>query len=281
MLLHDWVPPATIEIAGITVSLYGLTMALGLVSAYVLMLYLARRSDRAQGTDFENHVDGLFWWSFVCGLIAARLLFVLYHPDFFISAPQEIIAIWHGGIVWHGALVGGIAGSVAYCRLKKISWFGIADLGVPAIALGQAIGRWGNYFNQENYGLPTTLPWGIPIDAMHRIAGYEGFAYFHPTFLYESKFDLMLFAVLFIILIRWVLVKKAAWYRSGMLFAAYLALYSLGRFLIEFLRIDTVPEFWGLRLPQWWSIDLIIISLVGITVLYAYRNNNTCISQKR
>lgn len=267
MFLHDWVPPSTLEIVGITVSLYGLAVALGLICAYALMLYLARHSDRVRGTDFENHVDGLFWWSFVCGLVAARLLFVIYHPDYYVSAPQEIIAIWHGGIVWHGALVGGIAGSVAYCRWKKISWFGMADLAVPVVALGQAIGRWGNYFNQENYGLPTSLPWGIPIDIAHRLPGYEQYWYFHPTFLYESKWDIMLFIASIYLLYRWVFQKRNTWYRNGVLFMTYLVFYSVGRFVIEYIRIDTVPIIWGYRMPQWWSIDIALVAVIVAIIL--------------
>lgn len=282
MFLHTWIPQATFGVGSVTLALYGLMFALALIGAYGATLVLAKRFDRHLGTHFEDHVDGIFWWAFIPALVCARLLFVAYHPDYFIAAPSEVIAIWHGGIVWHGALVGGIIGSALYCAWKKISWFAFADMVAPALALGQAIGRWGNYFNQENYGLPTALGWGIPIDIEHRIGGYEQFAYFHPTFLYESKWDMLLFFILLYLLYRWVFLKKATWYQGGMIFSLYLVLYSTGRFLIEFLRIDTVPLFWGLRLPQWWSIDIVLLVVIFFFVYYRKKicPRGTCIFGK-
>ena len=268
MFLHTWMPKATVDLWGVTLSLYGLMMAIGLLVAYCLMLYGARRSDRLAGTHVEEHIDGLFWWTFLPAIIGARLLFILYHPTLFLSAPQEIMAIWHGGIIWHGALVGGIIGSAVYCRLKKIPWLRIADMAAPALAIGQAIGRWGNYFNQENYGLATSLPWGIPIDIEHRLSGFEQYTYFHPTFLYESIGDMFLGVMVLLVLYRIVFLKMAPWYRSGTIFFAYLALYSIMRFAIEFLRIDSVPIWWGLRFPQWWSIDIFIVA--GLFLFYFY-----------
>ena len=268
MFLHTWIPHATFEMGGVILSWYGFFLALALVGAYILISVIARRSDRVSGTHFEEHIDGLFWWTFLPALVGARLLFVLYHPSHFLSAPQEIIALWHGGIVWHGALLGGIIGSAAYCRLKKIPWLRIADMAAPALAVGQAIGRWGNYFNQENYGLSTSLPWGIPIDIEHRLSDFEQFTYFHPAFLYESIGDMFLGVMVLMVLYRTVFLKMAPWYRSGTIFFAYLALYSAMRFTIEFLRIDSVPIWWGLRFPQWWSIDIFIVA--GFFLFYFY-----------
>lgn len=276
MFLHEWIPLASVQIAGVTLSFYGLMVGLALVSAYGVALLLMRASDRTHGTRFEDTIDGLFWWIFVPALIGARVLFIMYHSHYFVSMPQEALMIWHGGIVWHGALIGGITGSAAYCRWKKISWFDMADILTPAIALGHAIGRWGNYFNQENYGPPVDLPWSIPIDLAHRLAGYEQYAYFHPAFLYESMFDTALFVVLLYMLFRWVMRKRSTWYRSGMIFMLYLIFYSAGRFAIEFLRIDIVPVMWGLRLPQWWSIDLALVALIVIAI----RIRKSCISEK-
>lgn len=266
MFLHEWIPSSTVAIGGLSLSLYGMMMGLALISAYIIALLIARRFDRVRGTHIEDHIDGLFWWIFVPALIGARVLFIAYHPDYFASAPQEAFMIWHGGIVWHGALIGGIIGSAACCAWKKISWFDMADILAPTLALGQAIGRWGNYFNQENYGLPTNVSWGIPIDLVHRLQGYEQFQYFHPTFLYESLWDIALFGALLYMLFRWVMQKRSAWYRSGMIFMLYLILYSAARFAIEFIRIDTVPVIWGLRIPQWWSVDLTLAALIIIAI---------------
>lgn len=257
MFLHEWIPSSTVAIGGLSLSFYGMMMGLALISAYIIALLVARRFDRMRGTHIEDHIDGLFWWIFVPALLGARVLFIAYHPDYFASAAQEAFMIWHGGIVWHGALIGGIAGSAAYCRWKKISWFDMADILAPALALGQAIGRWGNYFNQENYGLPTDLPWGIPVDFAHRLAGYEQHTYFHPAFLYESMGNSLLFVALLYLVYHGILKKQVQKYRSGMIFMLYLAMYSLGRFAIEFLRVDIVPVVWGMRMPQWWSIGIV------------------------
>lgn len=197
---------------------------------------------------------------FLGGIIGARTLFVLYHLPYFIEYPFEMPAIWHGGWVWHGALLGGGIALYVYTRVKRISFLRLADSIVPGLALAQSVGRWGNYVNQEAYGLPTDLPLRVPIDPMNRIEGYEQYTYFHPTFLYESLWDFGLFLLLFMLALRW-MHSDGKQQPVGILFALYLIIYSVGRFAIELLRIDTVPIIAGLRAPQWISLILIAVGL--------------------
>jgi len=143
------------------------------------------------------------------------------------------------------------------------------------VALGHAIARWGNFFNQEAYGAATTLPWGIAIDPSYRVAGFELATHFHPTFLYESLLNIGIAGVAI-----WLLVRKNVQTRvRGLIFALYLGLYGFGRFGIEYLRIDPVPVWWGLRVPQWWSLGLIVVAIGVGYVLLSKKTKDGSIAQ--
>lgn len=239
---------------------YGFFFAVGFLAAYSIALFFLRKRRDVIGIDISSATLPLV----VGGMVGARAMFVLYHLPYFMQYPAEIPAIWHGGWVWHGALIGGGLSLLMYARKKRISFLRLADMIVPGLALAQSIGRWGNYVNQEAYGLPTGLPWGIYIEPTNRLAGYEQFTYFHPTFLYESLWDLALFILLFILTFRWYR-SDAIHVPSGIIFTVYLVGYSLGRFVIELLRIDIVPAFAGLRAPQWISLILIVAGMYLLT----------------
>lgn len=257
------------------VSVYGILLALGTLSAYGATIALLLLRKRAEWPNI-NYIDSVLLWALIPAVVFARLLFVMYHIDYFGANPQEIIAVWHGGWVWHGALFGGLLGIFLYCKKVRISFLLLLDILAPGAALGQAIGRWGNFFNQEAYGLPTSLPWGIIIAPDKRLPGYETFTTFHPAFLYESVFDLVLFFFLGLLLLRRREPMDApragppspkgfgAAQREGVVFFLYLLIYSAGRFGIEFLRIDVVPVIGGLRAPQWISLALMIIGVCGL-----------------
>ncbi|MDX6377713.1 MAG: hypothetical protein QOE98_2016, partial [Gaiellaceae bacterium] len=154
----------------------------------------------------------------------------------------RVFQIWKGGLsIWGGVLVGVLAIFVV-CRVKHYDGLGLIDAMAPSLALAQAIGRWGNYFNQELFGGPTDLPWGLEIDRAHRPSQYLDQATFHPTFLYESLWNLLVF----VILMR---LNKRLWLRApaGTIFAAYLTLYSIGRVFVESLRVDPAQEIAGVR----------------------------------
>ncbi|PIP75656.1 prolipoprotein diacylglyceryl transferase, partial [Candidatus Kuenenbacteria bacterium CG22_combo_CG10-13_8_21_14_all_39_9] len=184
--------------------------------------------------------------------------------------PVDIFKIWQGGLAIHGALIAGIL--VIYF-FKKINRLLLLDIFAPLVALGLALGRWGNYFNQELYGRPTDLPWGIPINLFNRLPDYQSFEFFQPIFLYESLWCLLLFGLLIyfhnlrfrkspvqksiVTLLHCYIVKN-----YGAIFFIFLILYSLERFLIGFLRVDPQASWFALRLDQWVSLLLIIIPVV-------------------
>lgn len=150
------------------------------------------------------------------------------------------MAIWRGGLSIWGAVGGGVIGASFVLRRRGVSIAAFLDAVVPALLIGQAIGRLGCYFNQELFGLPTSLPWALSIDAAHRPEGYQHYASFHPTFLYELLFDLLLAAAL-------VALERRVSLRAGGLFALYVAGYTFARMFIELLRIDPSPHLFGLR----------------------------------
>lgn len=245
-------------IGDVTVYWYGLFASLGLAATGVCIIYFARFFERVKKIpilcEFER-----FSLPLLAGvLIGGRLLFVLYHLEYFVLFPLEIPSVWHGGWVWHGALIGGVLATCMLIRSKVVR-LSIADIYAPALALAQSIGRWGNYFNQEAYGLPTSLPWGIPIDEAHRVPGYQAYSTFHPTFLYESSFDFALFVFLAVLLKRQI-ANKDYEKKAGTVFFLYVLIYSIGRFFIEFIRIDTVPILIGLRAPQWFCLALFLVA---------------------
>lgn len=252
--LHTFHPSPILLTAGtLTIRWYGLFLAVGTLVAYFVALRLVKKAGLS-----EERFATLFSATVIVGFIGARLYHVLNEPTYYWHHLSEIPAVWHGGLAIHGGIIVGGLTIWRFCRKWNVSFWKIADAVVPALALGQAIGRWGNYFNQELYGGPTSLPWGIPIDPVLRQPGYEQFSYFHPTFLYEFLWDAGTMTVL-------LLLHKRNVPRKGIIAAVYLVLYALGRISTELLRIDNVPHILGVRLPLLVSI---IIGLAGLVLLW-------------
>jgi phosphatidylglycerol:prolipoprotein diacylglycerol transferase len=216
-----------------------------IVSGVLLGALYAARSTQRDGNDPDHIWNGLVF-AVILGILGARLYHVISEPSggmvgwsYYREHPEEILMIWHGGLGIYGAIVGGALGIALYAWRSKLNPLVWLDYGAPGLALGQAIGRWGNFFNQELYGPPTTVPWGLLIDAQNRILPYNDLeAYplgtlFHPTFLYESLWCLLVFAGLATFARRW---------RNrlipGDVLLGYLVVYPLGRFFIEYLRPD-------------------------------------------
>ena len=197
------------------------------------------------------------------GLIGARVYHLATNPELYWGKHgQGTVAafeIWHGGLGIWGGVLGGALGAWYACRRRGLSLGLVADALAPGLVLAQAIGRWGNYFNQELYGRPTSLPWGLEINASHSPNGVAGT--FHPTFLYESIWD-----VLVALLVIWV--DRRLRLTRGRAFALYVAAYTLGRFWIESLRIDDAHKFLGLRLNDWTSV---VVFAGGIAFLLLRR----------
>src|SRR6185369_13788263 len=167
--------------------------------------------------------------------------------------------IWKGGLSIWGAVAGGLIAAIILSRRRNLDGLMLMDAIAPGVVLAQAIGRWGNYFNQELFGRPTTLPWGLKIDFAHRPLGYEQYATFHPTFLYESIWDLL-------VAVSLILIDRRARLGRGRLFALYVMLYTFGRGLIEALRIDDAEHFLGLRLNDWTSL----VVFLGALAMYVF-----------
>jgi phosphatidylglycerol:prolipoprotein diacylglycerol transferase len=171
--------------------------------------------------------------------------------------PQQLINLRNGGLGIYGGIVGALVGLAVYCRRNRISLIGWADLGAVGLALGQAIGRWGNFFNQELYGRPTSLPWAIRIDPLHRLTGYTEFERFHPAFLYASLWSLITFVILL-----WLIRKRGEKLYNGDLTAVYLLMFAVGRILLELVRLDSRTFSIGsldLGLPVATIISIIIV----------------------
>ncbi len=217
---------------------YGIMIMLGVIAAVLLTNAEAKR--RGQNTEF---LWDMLFWVVLAGIVGARIWHVLTPPpsmiaqgittQYYLTHPLDMIDIRKGGLGIPGAVFGGALAMWIYTRRKKISFILWADLAAPGLALAQAIGRWGNFFNQELYGAPTNLPWKLYIDPAHRLPGFENVAYYHPLFLYESLWNIANMAILLFLSHRFPDRLK-----TGDLFLGYLVIYPLGRFLLDFLRLD-------------------------------------------
>jgi phosphatidylglycerol---prolipoprotein diacylglyceryl transferase len=232
-------------------SIYGILISL----AILICAFTAERIVKKAGKDVDI-LWGMALWAVVCALIGARLYHVLSFFPYYLAQPLKLLAIYDGGLGIFGALAGGLFGALAYLRFKKeraLDWLDIAAIVLP---LGQAIGRWGNFFNQELYGLPTNLPWGIYIQPANRPSQFAAYPRFHPLFLYESILDIVLFLVLIVLYRR----KK---YSTGFFLAMYFIGYGSIRFILEFLRIDPWTIY-GLNAAQMLSILIVLYGSIYI-----------------
>ena len=241
-----------VQIGPLSLRWYGITTAI----AIVVGLWLLDRQARAEGLSADD-VVGAAVWTIVSGYIGARLYEVAFNWDYYGRHWDKIPAVWEGGLAIHGGLiVGGAVGALVAMR-KGLPVLRTLDLLAPCVAIAQAIGRWGNFFNEEAFGRPTDLPWGLYISPARRPLEYRSAERFHPTFLYESLWDLAVFALL----VWWL---RPRWHdRPGALFFWYIGLYSIGRFCIEALRVDS---FWAgaYRVPQLASVAGILLAVGGL-----------------
>lgn len=246
-LFHTTVPEATLFRWGpIALHWYGLLFALA-----VLVGYLVVRREWREHTWPILELDQLLAWLVLTGLLGARLLDVFWFEWWYFRQHLSALwRIWEGGLAFHGGVLVGAITLWLWARQHKRSWLAIADTFAPALALGQAIGRWGNYFNQELFGLPTNLPWGIPIVRLFRPAAYATASYFHPVFLYESL------ALIAIALGLWQVRKRNL--VPGQRFALYLATTGLLRFALEFVRVDEQVAQWGVRAGTWVALVTVL-----------------------
>ena len=248
-------PGQEVVLGPVHLRLYGLCIALGVLAA----VWIARRRWSAWGGDPEM-ITTMALVAVPAGLIGARLYHVITDWNERYSGGRwwpTAFEIWKGGLGIPGGVVLGAIAGVLVARHLKCNWRLMADAVAPAIPVAQAIGRLGNYFNQELFGRPTTLPWALKVDLIHRPAGYEQFATFQPTFLYEALWNLALAGVIILATRRWVL-------KTGRWFALYVLGYGLGRLWVESLRIDEATHILGLRVNIWTAL----IAIAGGTIWF-------------
>ena len=264
--------PPFIRIGPLTIFWYGILIVTGAVLAAVVATFEARR----RGEDPDRAWD-LLVWCLLLGIIGARLYHVFSRPaggfvgwDYYRENPIDIIAFWKGGfrgLGIYGGVVGGVIGVLLYTWRHKLSFWRWLDILAPGVLLAQAIGRWGNFINQELYGPPmkTPMPWGLKIDAAHRYGEYADLerypvetTRFHPTFLYESLWNLLGF-----VLLLWIGRRFAHRLRDGDVFFLYMIWYPAGRFWVELFR----PDAWtigGLPTAQWIALASIAIAILAL-----------------
>jgi prolipoprotein diacylglyceryl transferase len=201
------------------------------------------------------------------GIVGARLWHVATDYELYVGPGRHLInalKIWQGGLGIWGAIAGGVFGAWLVCRRLGLAFWAMADSMAPGIVVAQAIGRLGNWFNQELFGRPTTLPWGLQIAPAYRPPGYEQYNTFHPTFLYEMIWDLLVAVIL-------IWADRRFRLGHGKVFALYVTLYSAGRFFVELLRIDKVNEIGGFRLNNYTSLFFFCFGVVWLTWLIKRR----------
>ena len=263
--------PLLFQLGPFSLRWYGLLIAV----AVLLGLLLATRLGRQRGID-PGLIADLLPILVLAAVVGARIYYVTFEWRQYQLNWLDALAVWRGGIAIHGALIGGTLAVVLYCRWRRLAFWNLMDVLVPSVALGQAIGRWGNFFNSEAFGLPTDLPWRLTIPFANRPVEFLDQNTFHPTFLYESIWNLGVVALLLVLFQRGLQGKLNL--PPGALSCVYLISYSTGRLWIEGLRIDPLclagtPPFCagGLRMAQLVSLLLIALAGTGLYWLYGRR----------
>lgn len=241
-------------------------MSLSMLIGLFVIFFIRNKFFKEITTD---NICDLAFVLIVCGLLCARLYYVILDFDYFTKNPSEIFAIWNGGISIQGAILGGIIAGYYFLKSAGLSFFRYADLFCFGLITGQIIGRWGNFFNAEAFGLPTTLPWGQYIPYTLRPEEYKNFDYFHPTFLYESILNFILLISLFLYLN-----KKGENRKNGMIFCLYLIGYSIIRILVETIRVDSVLNIGIFHIAHITALITIIFA-IGLILLIHKENKQT------
>ncbi|WKU12893.1 prolipoprotein diacylglyceryl transferase [Staphylococcus devriesei] len=246
----NYIDPTAFNLGPLSIKWYGIIIAVGILIGY----FIAQESLKYVGLHKDTLVDIIFY-SAIFGFLMARIYFVIFQWPYYMENPTEIPKIWYGGIAIHGGLIGGFITGIIVCKIKNLNPFQIGDIVAPSIILAQGIGRWGNFMNHEAHGGPVSRTFlenlHIP-DFIINNMYIEGI-YYHPTFLYESVWDILGFIIL-------ITIRKHL--RVGETFTLYLIWYSVGRFFIEGLRTDSLMLTSNIRVAQLVSVIFILIGLV-------------------
>ncbi len=250
------------HVFGVPIRAYALCIIAGIIVGGMI----ASRRWRARGGSPDT-LELVIAVGIPCGIVGARIYHVITDYQLYFGPgrdPLDALKIWNGGLGIWGAVALGVLGGYFVARRRQVRFPALLDAVAPGLAVAQAIGRLGNWFNQELFGRPTTLPWGLEIDEQYRPSGYEDYATFHPTFLYELLWNLGVAGVLIWADRKWKL-------GHGKVFALYVVLYTAGRFWIEALRIDSVNEIGGFRLNNYTSLIVFVVALLWLLWLVKNR----------
>lgn len=260
--------PNGFQVGPLFIRYYGIILMLGAMAG----AWLADREARRRGQDTDLVWDGLIW-VLIGGIVGARLWHVFtptpsdiavgLTTKYYLTHPLDILTTWKGGLGIPGAVIGGMLALYLFCRKGKTNFVLWVDIAAPGLALGQAIGRWGNFINQELYGPPTDLPWGIFIEPQYRLQELAEYTHFHPLFLYESLWSFMNVAVLL-----WLGRRFKDRLMPGDIFFTYLIIYPVGRFMLEFIRLDS-SQIAGFNANQ--TFMLVIAVASAITIFWRHR----------
>jgi phosphatidylglycerol---prolipoprotein diacylglyceryl transferase len=255
------------NIGPLFVHFYGIILMTGAIAGG----FLAMKEAKRHGYDPEIVWD-IFIYLLIGGIVGARIWHILTPPPssgitaiWYLTHPLDALSVWKGGLGIPGAIIGGLIALYIYSRKTGINFAEWTDIIAPSLALGQAIGRWGNYVNQELYGAPTSLPWKIFIEPDHRLARYLYEEYYHPLFLYESLWNLMN-----MFLLIWVSRRFSDSLKHGDVFLVYLIVYPVGRFLLDFLRLDA-SLVGGININQ--TIMAVVAISAGLTLYLRHRKD--------
>jgi len=248
--------PVFLQLGPIAIHWYGLIIGVGAI----LALFLAVKESERRGLHKDTFVD-LILYAVPIAILSARAYYVIFKWDYYSQHPEQIIKIWEGGLAIHGALIGSVITALVFAKKRGLSFWKIADIAAPSILLGQAIGRWGNFMNQEAHGGPVTREFleGLFLPEFIINQMYINGQYYHPTFLYESIWNLV--GVVLLLLLRRVNLRR------GEMFLSYVIWYSIGRFFIEGMRTDSLMLTDTLRIAQVISIVLVLVAIA----IAAYR----------
>lgn len=255
------------NIGPIRIHFYGILIMFGALAA----AWLADLEAKRRNLNREVVWDCLAWL-LIGGIIGARIWHILTPPPsmvaqgittmYYLTHPLDMLEVWNGGLGIPGAVIGGAIALLIYTRSHKLNFLQWADVIMPGLALAQAIGRWGNFINQEVYGAPTTLPWAIKIDLAHRLPGYLQYETYHPLFLYESILNLINMGILL-----WLGRRFPDRLKNGDLLLSYLVMYPTYRFFLEFLRLDA-SQVGGLNFNQ--TFMGVIAILAAATLIWRH-----------
>jgi prolipoprotein diacylglyceryl transferase len=249
-----------LELGPLTIHFYGILIAIGVIVAIVVS---KKRYERFGGSG--DLFESIAIWAIIIGFLGARAGYVFTHSHRFEGRPWAVFFIWEGGLALYGGLFFGALAVIYLTTKRGGDSFAFADAAAVGIPLAQAIGRWGNYFNQELFGTPSDLPWAIIIDPAHRPDGFEQFETFHPTFLYESVWN----ALILVPVILWL--EKRGKLAKGASFGVYIVMYSFIRFSMELLRTDTSFRLFGISRNGWISV----VAFIGGWVWIWYMHTRT------